>query len=854
VTIASRAPANQSSAGRAPCRHCGLPQPAPGHAPEGFCCSGCEAVYELLHTGGLDRFYDLGGGRGAPVGAVPEPQRRDWLAELVVAPTAGGDGAAAIGGSARATLDVQGIRCAACVWLIQELWRRRPGAQSIDLNPTRGRVRLEFDPALLDLDRFLDEVERLGYRFGPPSATSRRGEVDRGLLARLGICSALAMNAMTFAFAVHFGLAPEDGSLHTLFSGLSAVIATIAVIVGGPVFFRAAWGGLRQRALHLDLPISLGILLAWGGSLHAWLFGDGRASYFDTVTIFVALMLAGRFVQSRAIARNRDLVLENDGIEHLRARRVRDGRLELCKVAEIRAGDELVAAPGDLVPVDAELVDDRAADFSLDWIRGESEPRRFERGAIVPAGAFCGSDRAVRLRARADVHRSGLVELLTTPKAQDGGARKPDPATCALTEDGADCAPRQTGFWARLNRVYVALVLGLSASGALVWSFVDPSRALDVTISILVVTCPCALGIATPLAFELALGGLRRRGIYVRTQELVDKARRVRRVLLDKTGTLTWGGLRIEMLRRVPEGLRDVLATMVASSNHPVSRALLASVDKDRLARFLDPGELDVEEVPGQGLRATRTKHDGTTEQFLLGSRRFVLGDVDCDVDAVASGLVLFARDGHVEGCFSVDEDYRPGLREELDWMRGRGFDVHLLSGDRQEKVHRAAERLGVPLHNAHGELSPQDKAAIVRELDQDDTLMVGDGLNDAKAFDAAWCAGTPALDRAVMPARADFFYAGANGIASIRLVLEAARRFHAVVRTNLWLAALYNAGAVLLCFAGVMTPLLCAVLMPISSIALLAHTVAAFTERGSREVVSADPGADDLSVRARTA
>ena len=339
-----------------------------------------------MHGDGLQRFYQLGGGRGAAVGAVPSPARRDWLEELITASPATVEGTAA----AEVTLDVQGIRCAACVWVIQELWQRRAGGHRVAVNPARGRVRFLFDPATLNLNDFLDDVERLGYRFGPPSRSGSAG--DRGVLARLGVCAALAMNAMVFAFAGYVGLTEAEGPLHGLFAWLSMGLSTVSVLVGGPVFFRAAWSGLRQRALHLDLPIALGIGLAWSGSLWSFLAGSG-ASYFDTVTVFVALMLAGRYLQLRALARNREFVLENDGAQHLRVRRVRDGRIELVAVLEVEPGDELVSAPGDLVPVHATLLSDGAAvagdregaEFSLDWIRGESEPP-----------AFCGRGRRPR--------------------------------------------------------------------------------------------------------------------------------------------------------------------------------------------------------------------------------------------------------------------------------------------------------------------------------------------------------------------------------------------------------------------------------------------------------------------------
>jgi P-type Cu2+ transporter len=766
------------------CIHCRLPVPE-GSDDARFCCVGCRVVFHLIQASELDRFYALGGGEGQPVGRPPQPSRRDWLVELL-------DRGRLPGGQICLSLDVQGIHCAACVWLLTELWRRRDGALHVDLNPSLGRISLMFEPDTLDLVGYLDEVERLGYRFAPPNKSG--STPDRGLLIRLGVCAALAMNAMMFAFAEYLGMGAADGAVYTLFQWLSFGISTLAVVIGGPVFFRAAFAGMRRRVVHLDQPISLGIALAWAGSTYEFLAGSGE-SYFDTVTVFVALMLFGRFLQQRAVHRNRRYLLENTGAEDLRVRVIERGGIHSRPLSEVRAGDRIMLSTGDLVPTPCRLVDGAGA-FSLDWINGESEPRYLAPGATVPAGAFLRSSLAVRLEALVDVADSGLLQLLATPT----GARDDRVAS---------------RFWTWLNRGYVLTVLLLAVAAATVWMFVDSSRALEVAISVLVVTCPCALGLATPLAFDLALARLRRGGVYVRTTNLLDKARRVRNVVFDKTGTLTWGDLDARIRQPVRPRYRDLLLTMAHSSGHPVSRSIAAAVQGDGEFRCVD--DLRVEEVPGAGLVA----HHGGAE-FRLGAAGFARGDHD----AVSDELSLFTRNGHVEASFAIEEDVRDGFRREIERLRDDGQQVFIFSGDRPEKVRRVARAVGVPLDHAVGDLSPSDKAVRIREMDHRDTMMIGDGLNDAPAFEAAWCAGAAALDRPVMPSRADFFFLG-GGSAAVRSIITAGRRLRTVVITNLWLAGIYNLAALTFCFLGLMTPLLCAVLMPLSSLVLVWHTAA---------------------------
>lgn len=767
------------------CKHCGLAVPTERRSSP-FCCAGCEAVHGLLQEEGLLRFYDLGGRATGAVGSVPKAVAFDWLPELEAA--SGCSARADSSTSVRLVLDVQGLRCAACVWLLQTLWKRIPGARSLHVAPSLGQATLLYDGGSGAAAAFLQKAASLGYPMAPPSRKLAR---DTGLLVRLGICAAIAMNAMILAVSLYFGLdeAVADSSLRALFGWVLLGLGTASVLVGGPVFFRSAIAGLRVRVVHMDLPISLGLLLAWAGSVYGQL--TNGATYFDTVAIFIAFMLGGRFLQQRTLSQSRDQVLADDGAEHMRARRVADGVVQLVPVQQLKVGDELLLAPGDLMPVRAVLLDE-AGSFSLDWISGESEPRAFHRGDDVPAGAFQAGRQAVRAVVRADYATSGLSQLL---------GQEPI--------DREDTHGR-VRFWHVLNRNYALGVLIAATVGALLWAWIDPSKALPVAVSVLVITCPCAMGIATPLAFHLALALLRRKGVFVRTRSLLDKVRVVRKVVFDKTGTVTFGGLRAVAHGALPEGALPVLATMVASSNHPVSQAVLATLPQ---APFR--ADVVVDELPGQGLRAIA---DG--REWRLGGRTF------CGVPAASNTRreCVLARDGELVLVFELEEDFRAGAADEVQALQRRGLSVHLMSGDRQDRVQRAAELLGVPAANAQGGMAPADKAAAVQALDRHDLMMVGDGLNDAPAFAAAFCAGTPAMDRPVLPARADFCFRGAQA-GAVRALFEVADLHAGVVRTNLALALLYNTTTLVLCFLAAMTPVLCAVLMPISSLALVLHT-----------------------------
>ena len=768
------------------CLHCGLPVGA--GEPGDFCCRGCEAVYGLLHEEGLDGYYALRGARGVPVTRPGIRRDTKWL-ELVE------ERVRASSGPTRVTFDLQGLHCVACVWLVDELFRRAPGAEHVEVNPSLGRVDMVVAPAF-DVRGFVEGVERFGYLFGPP--IKRPHAASNDLLWRMGITVAIAMNSMIFGIAIYAGL--DRGPLFELFTTLNFGLGAVAVAVGGSVFFRSAWTALRRRLLHLDLPIALGITLAFAGSAYSYFARHSESAYFDTLDVFIALMLVGRFLQERAIERNRAWLLESDGTEGLLTRRIADGRVALVRCAEVAAGDALLVAPGDLVPVDARL-EAEGGTFSLDWIVGESRPREYHGGECVPAGAFAAGDRALVVRAKTSFDESPLRDLLRTP------ARPPE-------------AARTSPWYQTLSKVYVGVVLAVAAAGFAAWWVAtrDVTRAFGVATAVLIVTCPCAFGIAAPLGYEIVQAGLRRKGLFVRRASFLDRACDVRRVVFDKTGTLSTGALSVqnpEVVRTLDPEARQALYDLVARSGHPKSAAVREALAGSDLV--LDPAA-HVVEHPGRGLETTRGRRC-----FRLGEPAWVAAD--------ARGDVAFGADGRALASLVTTEPLRADAAREVQALQADGYDVWLLSGDAPGRVEVAATAAGIARERAVGGASPQDKARFLDAHDAGETLFVGDGVNDALALDHAHASGTPSVDRPYVPARADFFFV-TPGLAPVRLALRAARALARVVRADLTIALTYNVVTVGLALAGQMSPLLCAVLMPLSSLTTVAATVAALSPR----------------------
>jgi len=773
---------------RSTCLHCKTPIP-PSLEGKDFCCTGCEAVYGLLHREGLGRYYELAGDKTAPVGEVSGPRSHSWLEPLVARAEEAG------GSICTLDLDVQGIHCAACVWLMNELFKREKGGVSLHVNPGIGKVRLAWKRGDFDVERFVSRVEEFGYLFGPSKKTSN--ESTRSLLLRLGATAAIAGNVMLFSLAFYTGLGPEDGVVYELFTKLSVALSALVVFVGGWPFFRSAWKALSKGVLHLDLPIAAGILLAFGASLYQARGGQGELYYFDTLNVFVLLMLVGRWLQQRVLEKNQRFLLEDVGTEGITVRRREGDRLVFVSAPQIRKGDELVIAPGDLVPVDAEVQAPSA--FTIDWITGEPDVVAVPAGGTVQAGAFNATRSAVTVVAKTDFEESPLPSLLRSTREERGTSH--------------------LRFWDLFARYYVAAVLLIATIGLFLWLPKGPEKALQVTVALLVVTCPCAIGIAIPLAYELAQARLRRQGLFVRSKSLLDKLPRVRKVLFDKTGTLTLGRLTLVdegALDHLSEELRDALYDMVARSNHPVSRAIARALEK-RSARY--SAEANVHEVPGQGLELRR---DGKV--YRLGRADWAA--TGGAYEAASSAATVLSVDGIAAATFRTRETVRSDARREIEALRATGLSIWLVSGDSRAKVLAMAEELGIEPENVRAQMSPDAKAELVESLDREDTLFVGDGVNDSLAFSRAFVAGTPAVDRPVLPSRSDFFLLG-EGIGAIRQAIELSKHLQRTVRRLIGIALAYNLLAISASMAGWMTPLRAAIAMPASSTLVLAFAVA---------------------------
>jgi P-type Cu2+ transporter len=388
------------------CRHCATPflPRRDEEDKEEFCCSGCQFVFHLLHRRGLEDFYHYGETK-SPVGSsVFQDPDTAWITELQksVEEKAGPNPRAS------ATVQIQGISCAGCIWLLEAIFAEHPGAVSAEVDSTSGTIRLRWIRGKCDLAGYARDCGRFGYTLGPMGAP--RSESTRPLVRKLGLCGALALNAMLFALPGYLGLLPGE-EYSALFATLAFAIATTSLVVGGSHFFRRAWQALRLGEIHIDLPISVGLLVAYAGSVLFWIRGENSLTYFDFVSVFTFLMVLGRWLQERAVEKNRNRLLSV---------RLTPGKLTVLRhgleveipAESLESGERFWIARGQLVPVRARLLS-KAGVFALNWINGEPAPRTFSHGSLLASGARSVSPQRLEALALENWSQSQLATLLS---------------------------------------------------------------------------------------------------------------------------------------------------------------------------------------------------------------------------------------------------------------------------------------------------------------------------------------------------------------------------------------------------------------------------------------------------------
>jgi Cu2+-exporting ATPase len=706
------------------------------------------------------------------------------------------------GGRARLELAVDGITCAGCMAKIEAGLAAVPAITRARVNLTNRRVAVEWAGGTPDPARVVDRLAELGFKaypFEPGRAEAQEAQAAAALLRRLGVAAFAAMNIMLLSVAVWSGnvtdITPEQ---RDFFHWLSALIALPAAAYAGQPFFRSAIRALTARSLNMDVPITLGVLLALGMSVFETL-GHAEHAYFDSAIMLLAFLLAGRYLdqnmrrRTRAFAGNLAALRGETAVKF-----IGDGEIREVPIETIMPGDLVLVRPGERIAVDG-VVSDGRSDVDQSLITGETAHVAVAVGAAVYAGT---TNVTGTLRVRVSAAAGTLIDDIRR-----------------LLDRAVEARSHYVRLADRAARLY-APVVHLTALATLVgWLAAGATwhDAIVTAIAVLIITCPCALGLAVPAVQVVASGALFRAGVLLNAGDAIERLAGVDTALFDKTGTLTLPEPEVVNAAGLAPPLLALAGRLALSSRHPLAAAIAAAAGaKTPLA--------GATEEPGQGVAA---RLDGV--EVKLGRPSFCgavrEADAAANVDPEAS-LIGFAR-GEEHYVLAVRQRTRPDAEAVIGRLRRAGLAVEIMSGDREPAVARVARRLGIDAWRAG--MTPAEKTARIAELKAQGrrVLMVGDGLNDAPSLAAADVSLSPVTAVHLSRATADAVFLGER-LAPVAAALAIAVKARRVMRTNLWLAAVYNAVAVPLAILGFASPLVAALAMSGSSLLVTVNALRA--------------------------
>jgi len=782
------------------CTHCGLPVPD-GFLEDGataqFCCAGCRTAFSILSEHGLDQYYGFAERRTSPVratGRTYEEFDHEAFQSLYVTTTPDG--------LSRVELFLEGVHCASCVWLVERVPLLLPGVVRAELNVGRSLAAIEWDAAAVHLSQVARSLESLGYAPHPYLGVRRdevRRKEDRSAIMRIGVAGAIAINVMLAALAMYSGWLANgiESQYERFFRYISLGLTIPAVLFPGRVFFAGAWAALRTRALHLDLPIA--IALGAGvirGTINT--VTDTGPVYFDGVTVLIFLLLVGRYLQQRGQRAATDASELLYSLTPQGARVVDEGgAVRELPAAALLPGMLLDVRAGDTIAADGTVAEGRSS-VNLSLLTGESRPVSVEAGSTVYAGTLNVAG-PLRVRIERAGEESRVARLL---RQVEESTRRRAPVVVL--------ANRMAGW-------FVAIVLVLAVVTWAVGAPTDPSAALDNAIALLVVTCPCALAMATPLAVTVATGRAARRGLFIKGGDAIEALSRPGIILLDKTGTITEA--RVSLVHwEGPEWVKPLVLALEQESTHPLA-------DGFRRA-FANLAEVPLVEssshVTGGGITGRVSGHD-----VFVGSPAFVsrhATPMPSGRSTIDDSLtpVWIAVDGAVVAHAYLGDPVRPDAKTSISALRQAGWSVRILSGDATPVVRAVGRSLGLAPDECQGEATPEEKLRVVESLKVDHrVVMVGDGVNDAAAIAAATVGIGVHGGAEASLATADIFLT-TPGLAPLVELMQGAGNTMRVIRRNITFSLLYNVVGASLAIVGLINPVIAAVMMPLSSLTVV--------------------------------
>ncbi|UCV23723.1 heavy metal translocating P-type ATPase [Ferribacterium limneticum] len=801
----------------ASCYHCGLPIPDDvdlsvkiDSEPRAMCCFGCQAVAQSIVDNGLADYY-------RSRDAMPESPREAMpaiLDQLVMYDHAEFQKSFVkeLGQNEReASLLLEGITCSACIWLNEQHVGRLPGVTAVNINYTTRRARVRWDETRIKLSDILGAIAAIGYRAYPYDA-AKNEEISRkerrDAMWRLWVAGFGMMQVMMYAYPVYIADGEMAPDIESLMRWASLLLTMPVIFYSSAPFFRNAWRDIKLRRVGMDVPVALGVGAAFIASCWATFVQAGEV-YFDSVTMFIFFLLGGRYLEmtarQKAVSVTEALARLLPAFAQKLPKFPVDRSTEQCVVADLRPGDYVMVRAGDIVPADGRVIEGiSCANEAL--LTGESKPVPKSPGEAVTGGSINAESPLV-----VQVEQVGEGTRLS--------------AIIQLMERAAAEKPKIVVLADRIASYFVAALLAVAILVAVGWYFVDPSKALWITVSVLVVTCPCALSLATPIALTVSAGALAKDGLLVTRGHAIETLARATHFVFDKTGTLTTGHMHLVDVFPMAGASREeclaIAAALEHASEHPVATALRQATGGQL------PETSAVISEPGQGIEA------------LVAGRRCRIGRPDYSlalsaaklpaaaVDWLESGdtVVVLADESGCLALFRIGDELRHESAALIAELRAAGKKVILLTGDAPAVANRVASKLGIT--DVRAGVTPQGKHDCVTGLQEEGAVvaMLGDGVNDAPVLALAQVSVAMGGGAQLARTQSDFILLSEN-LDHLRHGLRRARKTLQVIRQNLWWSFAYNFVALPLAITGYVTPWIAGIGMSASSLLVVLNSL----------------------------
>lgn len=760
------------------CLHCGAGVPA--RELSGFCCRGCAAVYALLQERGLQTFYKLRDRAHGDASLLPASSAAEDFSYLDD-PEFLTDYAYLNGRQMRFYLE--GVHCVACVWLTEKLPEFVSGVESLtlDLSTSVATIRLRNDGRFAEAAR---EILRLGYRPHPvregESEELQRKE-NRKHLIQLGVAGMVSGNIMLLATSLYAG---ANGQLAELFRWTSFFLFLPVLFYSAIPFYKSAWASLRKKQIAIDVPIVFGLLVGTAASVVNLITGSDHI-YFDSIATLIFLLLATRYLLKKV---NQN-ALNSSRLMHFlapsKARRLVAGSTlyEEVRSDALREGDVFQVLPGECFSADGVIIHGES-NVNCALLTGESGPERVSIGSRVNAGTW-NQDSPLQVRVVASGASTRLGKILN---AMEHGLTSKAPIVSYLD---------------RVGQAFVAAVLVLTCVGFFMGLQESWHEAINRALAVAIIVCPCTFALATPLAMSLAISRAAKRGILVKSSELIERLSHVKTAFFDKTGTLTYGELRIIEWKEYLPGATEALFALESRSAHPIAKAVTRHFSETlkNAPHF---------EVTGFAERAGHGVSGSINGAFY-------------EVGRLIETQVAIRKDGVLAGELTLSDEIRSDSEAAIRLLKSLGVEPYILSGDLKKTATHAASQLGIDPKSVIAQASPELKSQVLRTHPK--SLMVGDGANDAVALASAY-ASVAVQGGMEMSIRAAGAYSSKPGIMPISSLIIISRETMKVIRRNLAFAVLYNIVGIAAALSGHLNPLFAAVLMPISALTVILSTL----------------------------